>query len=104
MKRTGEKCGAVAPLFRAPYDKALAYVEANRARLLKVIQRAWASPPDEELCRRIGSLAHRRGASFDEVLYWLWERLCQHGTGALWSPDVLPEGREEGELCHRVTA
>lgn len=70
--------------YHKPYNQAMEFVEKEHTRIFEVIRRAWASPSPEETARRIGEGAQASGMSFDEVLFWLWEHLCMHGSGSIW--------------------
>src|ERR1044072_3139597 len=80
-----EAGGRVVSYYRTSYERAMEQVERDRGRMFDVIRRAWASPSVEEAARRIGAGANNSetGMTFDEVLFWLYEQICHHGSGAV---------------------
>ncbi len=74
----------------------MAEVERDRERMFEMVRRAWASPAVEAAAGRIGAYAHKNGMTFDEFLYWLWERLRVQGSGSIteYAPS-LPGGIHE---------
>ena len=96
--------GRTVRFFQSPYDRALLCVEEQRDRLFAVVRRAWAITSDEELSKRIAALASSSGKTFDEVLYWLWEKLKLEGSGALFMVNMpgAPREAEEDESASDV--
>lgn len=71
--------------FYAPYEQAMERVEREREQMFETVRRAWCGASVEETARRIGAtaVASEIGMTFDEVLFFLYEQICQHGSGAV---------------------
>ena len=83
--------GRVARYYHASYQSAMERVERDRDGMFEVVRRAWAGMPPEDAARLIGVTAHRSpGMTFDEVLFWLFEEVCEHGSGSItaWITEV----------------
>jgi hypothetical protein len=94
MAQMPEARGRVVKFYHAPYVSAMERVERERERMFEMVMRAWASSSPEWAAARIGQTAHASaGMTFDEVLFWLYEQLCNHGSGSIASfggkPQVL---------------
>jgi len=87
-----EARGRVVKFYHAPYVSAMERVERDRGRMFEAVRRAWASPSPEWAAARIGQTAHASaGVTFDEVLFWLYEQLCNHGSGSIAAFGAKPQ-------------
>ncbi|PYS89002.1 MAG: hypothetical protein DMF64_19040 [Acidobacteria bacterium] len=75
--------GRAVNFYRTSYEDAMVQVERERGHMFTAIRRAWGSPPVEIAAARIGACAHDSGKTFDEVLFWIYEQLCWHGSGSI---------------------
>jgi hypothetical protein len=75
--------GGVSRYYHTSYSRAMQQIERDGGRIFEVIRRAWHCSP-EQAAQLIGRAAARsQGMTFDEVLFWLWEQLCNHGSGSI---------------------
>lgn len=76
--------GRVVSYYHASYQSAMERVERDRDRMFEIVRRAWAGMPAEEAAALIGATAHASpGMTWDEVLFWLCEQVCEHGSGSI---------------------
>lgn len=71
----------VSRYYHTSYSRAMAQIERDGERMFEVIRRAWRCSP-EQAAQIIGRAASQsQWMTFDEVLFWIWEQLCNHGSG-----------------------
>lgn len=80
--------GRVVCYYRASYQTAMGRIERDRDRMFEIVRRALGGVSRDHAAWVVGAGAHLSvGMTFDEVLFWLCEQVCDHGSGsiAIWA-------------------
>ena len=84
--------GRVVSYYHASYQRAMERVERERDRMFEVVRRALGNVSRERAAWVIGVGAHRSAEmTFDEVLFWLCEQVCSHGSGSITAWATEPQ-------------